>query len=320
MVKLIQIFGIYNLKIKKQIESETNPMLNYIESFCSEIRFPKEAIQDLLHNYNELSKKEDCLETFNELVEYFKKNNSKDEYKVIFSKLNEIAMLTGVHNYSVHMLYLIALSIHTRILYEEKNISNEIYIDSMSDLRAKLMECNELYEVWGTSAGWWEIDFFNLNLIALGRLQYELIPYEGEYTRGTHSLKQGDMVINMHIPSHGPLLYEDCKESFKKAALHFKDYFKERPVAFVCDSWLLYPEHREFLPESSNILKFMSYFDIISSEISEEKSDLWRVFYKDWKKEPIDLPRNTSIQRAYADWLMKGNNIGTGLGVFFYEG
>lgn len=294
-------------------------MLNYIETFCNEIRFPGEAIQDLLQNYNELSTKEDCLERFNELVEYFKKNNSKDEYKVIFSKLDEIAKLSGIHNYTIHMLYLIALSIHTRKLYEEKNISYEIYLDSMTDLRAKLMECNELYGVWGTSAGWWEIDFFNLNLIALGRLQYELIPYEGEYTSGIHSLKHGDMVINMHIPSHGPLLYEDCKASFKKAALHFKDYFEGKPVAFVCHSWLLYPEHKEFLPLNSNILKFMSFFDITSSEISEDKSDLWRVFYKDWKKEPIDLPRNTSMQKAYADWLMKGNKIGTGHGVFFYE-
>lgn len=294
-------------------------MLNYIVTFCNEIRFPREAIQDLFQNYNELSTKEACLGSFNELVEYFKKNNSKDEYEVIFSKLDEIAKNSGIHNYSIHMLYLIALSIHTRKLYEEKNISMEVYLDSMSDLRAKLMECYELHGVWGTCVGWWEIDFFNLNLCALGRLQYELISYKGEYTNGIHSLKQGDTVLNMHIPSHGPLLYEDCKASFKKAALHFKDYFKEKPVAFVCNSWLLYPEHKEFLPLNSNILKFMSFFDIVSFAISEEKSDLWRVFYKDWNKEPMDLPRNTSIQRAYADWLMKGNKIGTGHGVFFYE-
>ena len=294
-------------------------MLNYIETFCDEIRFPKEAIQDLLQNYNELRAKEDGFERFHELVESFKTHNSKDQYESIFSKLDEIAKLSGVHKYSVHMLYLIALSIHTRELYEEKNISLEIYFDSMSDLRAKLMECHELYGVWGTSVGWWEIDLFQLNLVALGRLQYELISYQGEYTNDVHQLKDGDMVLNIHIPSLGPLLYEDCKASFDKAALHFKEYFKERPVAFVCHSWLLYPKHREFLPSNSNILKFMSFFDIISSEISEDKSDLWRVFYKDWDKEPKDLPRNTSIQRSYADWLMKGNHIGSGYGVFFYE-
>jgi hypothetical protein len=294
-------------------------MHSYIVTFCNEIRFPEEAIQDLLQNYNELSAKENWLDRFNELVEYFKKNNSKDKHEAIFSQLDEVAKLSGLQNYSVHMLYLIALSIHTRKLYEEKNISFDIYLDSMSDLRAKLMECYELYGVWGTSVGWWEIDLFNLNLIALGRLQFELIPYQGEYTNGTHRLKQGDMVLNVHIPSLGPLLYEDCKASFKKAALYFRDYFKERPVTFVCHSWLLYPEHRLFLPPNSNILKFMSFFDIISSEISEDKSDLWRVFYKDWEKDPIDLPRNTSIQRAYADWLMNGNKIGMGYGVFFYE-
>ncbi len=294
-------------------------MLNYIETFCNEIRFPEEAIQDLLQNYKELSSKEICIERFDELVEYFNQYNSKDEYKAIFSKLDDIAELSGVHNYTVHMLYLIALSIHTRELYEEKNISYDFFLGSMSDLRAKLMECYELYGVWGTSVAWWEIDLFNLNLIALGRLQYELIPFQEEYTFGVHRLHPGDMVVNIHIPSLGPLLYDDCKESFKKAALYFKDCFKEQPVPFVCRSWLLYPEHREFLPPNSNILKFMSFFDIISSAISEKKADLWRVFYKDWEKAPMDLPRNTSIQRAYADWLIKGNPIGTGVGVFFYE-
>lgn len=293
-------------------------MVNYIESFCNDICFPKEAIQDLLQNYNELSTKNESFNKFKELVNYFKEHNSKDEYQGIFTSLDNIAGQVGIHKYSVHLLYLITLSIHTRTLYEEEHISYEIFLDSMSDLRAKLMECNELYGVWGTASGCWEIDFFNLNLIALGRLQYELKIYEGEYTNGIHSLKQGDRVINMHIPSHGPLLYEDCQESFRKAALHFKDYFKDKPVVFVCYSWLLYPKHRDFLPENSNILKFMSFFDIISSEINK-KDDLWRVFYKEWDKEPKDLPRNTSIQRAYADWLIKGNNIGTGHGVFFYE-
>ncbi len=294
-------------------------MLNYIETFCNEIRFPQEAIKDLQQNYEKLSQNESCLERFHGLVERFKKDSSKNRQKEIFAELDEIGQLTGVHNYSVHMLYLIVLSVYTRELYEEKNISHDTFIDSMSDLRAKLMECKEFDGIWGTNVGWWEIDLFNLSLIALGRLQYELIPYQGEYTKGNHHIKQGDMVLNVHIPSLGPLLYEDCKASFQKAALYFKDRFKDGPVTFVCHSWLLYPEHREFLPPNSNILKFMSFFDITSSEVSEKKSDLWRVFYKDWEKEPIDLPRNTSIQRAYADWLLKGKKIGTGDGVYLYE-
>ncbi len=294
-------------------------MLSYIESFLSEIDFPKEAIEDLIKNYELLSRKDECFSKFNELVNYFKDHNGKEEYQGIFAKLDEIAKQLEMSNYSLHMLYLIALSIHTRELYEKKNLSYDIYLNSMSDLRAKLFECRELHEIWGTAAAWWEIDFFNLNLIALGRLQYELIEFDEDYSNGTHQLNNGDVVINMHIPSLGPLLYEDCQKSFAIAAEFYKEHFIDRPVAFVCHSWLLYPEHKEFLPKGSNILKFMSFFDIFSSEIDDKKEDLWRVFYKDWEKEAKDLPRNTSIQRAYADWLMKGNNIGTGQGVFFYD-
>lgn len=294
-------------------------MLKYLETFCSKIRFPQVAIQDLSENYIKLCKNEKELENFQELVVYFKENNKKEDYKLIFSKLDLISERSGVNKYSIHMLYLIALSVHTKFLYEREGISSEIYWSSMTDLRAKLVECDELYGIWGTSAGWWEIDFFNLNLIALGRIQYEIIEFDEEYKSGNIIVNQGDKVINMHIPSIGPLLYEDCKASFDMAAEFYKDYFIDRPVIFVCHSWLLYPEHVKFLPKESNIIKFMSFFDIISSEVSTEKLDLWRVFYKDWEKEPIELPRNTTLQRAYADWLLEGNNIGVGQGIFIYN-
>lgn len=49
-------------------------------------------------------------------------------------------------------------------------------------------------------------------------------------------------------------------------------------MAFVCGSWLLYEGHREFLPENSNILRFMDDFDIIRSADKEKFGDGWRVF------------------------------------------
>jgi hypothetical protein len=292
-------------------------MRTYLEEFCQEIDFPKEAIEALGAACSQLEEHKEGKLKFLELVEYFKEHSEKKEHKSIISRLNAIGEETGINQYTLHMLYAIALSKHTRVLYEQKGISHEIFLDTMYDLKAKLMECYQLHEVWGTEVFWWEIDLFNLSLIALGRLQFEVIEYEGEYEGEMYNLKNGDKVLNMHIPSGKPLDCKECKESFKKAAEFYKEYFVDRPVAFVCMSWLLYPAHREFLPENSNILKFMDFFHIVSWKKREDKRYLWRIFYKDWEKEPKELPRSSSLQRAYADWLINGNPAGEGHGVFF---
>lgn len=294
-------------------------MLAYLKEFCQEIEFPEEAIESLALAYGQLEKKQDSHTKFLELVEYFKEHNEKNEHEGIIAKLDEVAEETGINKFALHMLYAIALSKHTRLLYKQKGIADEIFLDTMYDLKAKLMECHQLHDVWGTAVFWWEIDLFNLNLIALGRLQFEVNEFAEEYQGEKYSLKPGDKVLNMHIPSGKPLNCEECKESFIRATTFYREYFVDRPVAFMCNSWLLYPAHREFLPKNSNILKFMDFFDIISSKERKDQGYLWRIFYKDWKNEPKDLPRNSSLQRAYADWIMAGNYAGEGLGVFFME-
>lgn len=294
-------------------------MLAYLKEFCQEIDFPEEAIEGLSLAYGQLEKRKESHTKFLELVEYYKEHNEKSEYEGIIGKLDEIAEETGINKFTLHMLYAIALSKHTRFLYEQKGIDDKIFLDTMYDLKAKLMECHQLHDVWGTFVFWWEIDLFNLNLIALGRLQFEVNEFTEDYQGEKYSLKPGDKVLNMHIPSGKPLDCDACKESFIKATEFYREYFADKPVAFMCNSWLLYPAHREFLPKTSNILKFMDFFDIISSKERKDQGYLWRIFYKDWEKEPKDLPRNSSLQRAYADWIMEGNYAGEGIGVFFIE-
>ena len=91
-------------------------------------------------------------------------------------------------------------------------------------------------------------------------------------------------------------------------------------MPFCCGSWLLYPPHYDFLPPQSNILKFMDCFDILRWEDADEFSDCWRVFasYKDLP--PAELPRDTSLRRAFADRLIAGGKTGHGFGAFFFDG
>ena len=87
-----------------------------------------------------------------------------------------------------------------------------------------------------------------------------------------------------------------------------------------CGSWLLYPKHYEFLPKGSNILRFMDNFDIVHSWEDPGFGDCWRVFNKNWDGDATALPRSSSLQRAYAEWLENGNNAGEGHGILVYDG
>ena len=98
-----------------------------------------------------------------------------------------------------------------------------------------------------------------------------------------------------------------------------KEFFKREvgdPTPFVCSSWLLYPENKDILPETSNTYKFLMRFDIYNHRITKDGSNLWRLF--DTKEtNPDRLPTDTSFRRRYVEHLKKGGKLGSGKGVFF---
>ncbi|NLB36646.1 MAG: hypothetical protein GX824_05005, partial [Clostridiales bacterium] len=91
-------------------------------------------------------------------------------------------------------------------------------------------------------------------------------------------------------------------------------------VIFCCGSWLLYPAHEFFLPKGSNILRFMHDFEIVRSRETDEFNNAWRVFGRYANLPYNELPRNTSLRKAYANWLESGNKAGDGYGIFIFDG
>ncbi len=107
-------------------------------------------------------------------------------------------------------------------------------------------------------------------------------------------------------------------DSFAKAYEVYKDLFPDKIVPFTLRSWLLYPEHRKFLPKNSNILKLMDYFDIISYT-EPHWGDWWRIFSREYNDNIDEMSTETSLQRAYVDWVKKGNAPGFGRGILLYK-
>ena len=294
-------------------------MEDYIASFCKEFQYPAEAAESLLNEFGKLTKDTNAMNIFQKQVDLYNCGGLTDYHEAL-KLINKASELSGANSYTIFLLFFICLSKHTRELYEEKNIEYAAFYDSMYDLKCKLYECHKLHGIWGTFVADWFPRFFQLTRFALGRLQFETDVFKNTYSKNGNALSPGDTVLNIHIPSRGPLIHEDCLESYRMASVFFKDFFVQKPTAFVCNSWLLFPSHKEFLPKESNILAFMNDFDIISSGFSENREDLWRIFYKEYTGNADELPNDTSLQRAYAGWLRKGNKTGHGYGVFLFNG
>ena len=255
---------------------------------------------------------------FNALVDEFIAH--PENLDSVLERLKALSEQLGENEYTMNMCLLLGACPALRERYAQKGIDEAIFWKSIEDMRWKLRECMDCEEVWGTFVPHWYRGFFEMTRFGLGRFQFEKTDFDADYyEKCGNTLKRGDTVINFHIPSAGPLTDEKRLDSYKQAYKFFGGKDGE-PMAFVCGSWLLYEGHREFLPENSNILRFMDDFDIIRSADREKFSDGWRVFGK-YSNGPVDdLPEDTSIRRAFKQRLQQGKPTGYGYGVFFFDG
>ncbi|HML47266.1 MAG TPA: acyltransferase domain-containing protein [Clostridia bacterium] len=235
--------------------------------------------------------------------------------------LDAIATLLGVHHYTLHLLFLLRAAIPTRAQYALKGLDEAIYWDSVRDLLYKLAECRVNAGVTGTMVMDWHLDFFRLNRFALGRLQYEEIPYRFDrYQRHGVTLYAGETVLNTHIPSSGPLGREERLDSYRRAYDFYKCAERGVPLAVICSSWLLFPDNRLFFPKRSNILDFMDDFDLLFGQAWTPFHDAWRVFGPAHEKPLDQWPADTALRKAYVDWFKAGRWAGYGVGILVFDG
>lgn len=294
--------------------------LEYIKDFMEHINLPKEARDELI-SVEERIFADDKL---NNIFKKLKSDLFDDEIAVgeALEELNELSKTIDISPYTLHFIFLINCTDVVLSQYREKGINDEFFWDAMDDFRCKLLECWEVKGVWGTFVGTWFGGFLDCSRFALGRFQYETSAFSKDtYEKGGISLKKNDIVYNFHIPSSGhPFDTKARLESYIKAYEFYGFKDKGEPIVFVCSSWLLYPEHHDFLPSKSNILSFMNDFDIIDSWEKDEFGDAWRVFGKYHERSISDLPEDTSLRRAYKKRLEENKKTGGGYGVIVFDG
>lgn len=226
-----------------------------------------------------------------------------------------------IHKYTINAVFVIECMPFLLEKYKENGISEEIFINSMKDLKYKLDEVFKVDGFFGVEPIDWYERFLDLRRFGLGRLQFNLDEYDfTDVVLNGHTLKRGDFAIACHIPSAGPLTPELCKHSFEMAYEFFKDKVSGGILPVTCYSWLLYPPYKQVFGENSNTYDFIRNFKIVDVRETETFGDAWRIFYKSYKGNVNELPQETSMQRKFADYIKQGGNFGLAYGVILLDG
>lgn len=215
--------------------------------------------------------------------------------------------------------------------YQAAGISENIFWDTMDDIRIWIDDYKSKSNKYGLDELNWIMLHMTLKIFKLGRLQFQPIKYyfPKPYKFHGRSVKFGDRVINLHIPRGEKLALEACRDSFKKAESFFSKKFPKYPTDFfVCHSWLLYSKNKLFMKSDSNIVKFADMFDIVCE--TENPSQAYRWIFGERcdgikqvrirkKHGSYELPKSidsfTSLQSSAVCYIKNGGTLGDAMAI-----
>ncbi|MDQ3692786.1 MAG: acyltransferase domain-containing protein [Chloroflexota bacterium] len=226
--------------------------------------------------------------------------------------------VAGTHRFFFVYVYLATL-VHVQAYHRARGIPAAIGRELLADLGRSMREYRLAHGTGGfIDAAWLMIHFRGL-LYHLGRLQFERRRLGRRIGAAVNAagLDAGtdDPALGIHIPAlSGALAPEACDASIVEAAAFFARYFPgERYEIAVCDSWLLDPQLAEYLPATSNIVRFQCRFRLAAGPDPVDEWILRFVF----GRADVDLdtvPQRTTLERAVASHLRAGRTWHGGLG------
>ena len=296
--------------------------INFMNEMFEKLNIRKDALE----YFTKLEEKIMADEKLNEIISnaaYDCMTDNEINFGKCITVANENAAKIGEHSYTMQYLMALRCLPYLRELYNKnEKLTEEMFWQGADDLRCKLNECLEMHGIYGSFVAGWFGSFLNMSRISLGRFQYILKYYEAETfkTPYGHIIKKGEPIVEFHIPSSGvPLTDEVRNDSYRRAWEFYKDIVGSNRVILRCTTWLLYPENYRFLPEKSNIIKFMDDFDLAFYSHFKEFRGKWRLFGKSSEKPIEEWDEKTSLQRAYKKRLLEGKPSGDAMGFIIME-
>ena len=198
--------------------------------------------------------------------------------------------------------------------YKAIGVADDIIFETFRDVTLRATLYYQKTEKAGISKEdvIWFRHLMNVDMFKVGVLQFQ--PFEmiylDEETISEHymtfskeqklSLPNGAPVINCHIQSNADLSPDRVTASLQDAKDFFMRVFpKKQFQAFLCYSWLLYPQMAKRLSPESRIRKFYQLFMIIG-ECNDSEQAIENLFADGKRKK---LPQMSSLQKMAIDHL-----------------
>ena len=158
----------------------------------------------------------------------------------------------------------------------------------------------------------WFRHIMNLKIFKIGSIQFQPFnmlylddeflgePYMTFSSEQKTKLPAGASVINCHIQYGADLSAKAVKSSFDDASVLFQKLFpNEKFKAFICYSWLLFPDMVNHLPKNSKIKAFAKNFKIIGRVQDNEQA--FEYLFKKACKRPSKRLCKTFLQALAAE-------------------
>ena len=291
---------------------------NYVEEFLQEFEYPIEDRTAILGAWQTFANNQEAFKKTKEFLERYKQDVECD-FMMILYEMRELSESIGVHQYTGQLLILICMSEQLKEYYRQKGFPLSIWKTCMQDIFYKVVECKLLYGVCGTFVNFWFKGFFQCKRVAFEKLQFEVVEMPFDFQCERVDVKTGEPVLKVHIPRTGGRLEREGQIlAYKKAQEFFKEYFGLEKTYFICDSWFLFPEMKNFVEPQSNLGKFIGDYTLMEFSYFEDFFKWsWRLY--DTLETDLDkLPQNTSLQRKYLAYIKNGGKSGRGYGIFAY--
>lgn len=184
----------------------------------------------------------------------------------------------------------------------------EIFLKSMLVFTRSVEFAKEALDRETYTKGPWPLIHATGKWFRLGELEFELN-------------SDGDTPeVHIHIPAGAKLTPEALRDTFAVEQAFMKEYLPEwASLPHTCESWMMSPELKEILPETSRILWFQSLFEF-EKYTPTLRWVLEFVFKLEvFQQETVDLNdlrEDTSLQRAMKAYILAGGDPGEARAVF----
>ncbi len=283
---------------------------------CQQLQLPPEFSQQVIRLKTLLDSSSEASDLLQQACQDFYTPEGS-----LYEKLLEaIAGELGIHFYEAALLLLLEATESLPAVYQKNGLPEDIMWEILVDIRCKIQECHDWFGIWGISNITWFPWFYTCKRFKLGRLEYEAIPYDGPELEGV--LRKGDKILNIHIPSEGPMKPEAVLDSFRRAYRFYRKEFDGDIIPIVGYSWLLYPPmyHEVFQPKS-NLRAFYELFHIWDALADPDNRDFARIFACRYAPGILDTaPADTSLRRNLLSFLRAGNSMGHARGIILFNG